>query len=114
MKTKKTMFEPVTKYSYEDLITQQSQIKEPQVEVVKEVKKVIPPIEDVYIKSSEQANIKYKSKDGVVIVKGKNESTTNNVIEDIELPQKIATKLILEQELAVREEEKEDNLKKAV
>ena len=32
MKTKKTIFQPVTKYSYEDLITQQSQIKETEVE----------------------------------------------------------------------------------
>ena len=109
MRTRKAEYEPIIRYSYEELVNQQTKLENPQVE---EVKKVVKS-KDTYTKSKETLNIKYRSIDGVVIAKGKeNLSNKNNEIEDIELPHKLATKLILEQELAAKEETEE--YKKAV
>ena len=107
MKTRKAEYEPIIRYSYEELVNQQVKVENPQIEAVKEVKK------DTFTKSKEPINIKYKSQDGIVIAKGKEStSSINNEVEDIELPHKLATKLILEQELASKEEQEE--YKKAV
>ncbi len=107
MKTRKAEYETIVKYSYEELVNQQTKIENPKIEEVKAIKK------DTFTKSKEPINIKYKSQDGIVIAKGK-ESTSNinNEVEDIELPHKIETKLILEQELASKEDQEE--YKKAV
>ena len=89
MKIRKNGYETVTKYTYEELAKMsqsQSTIELPKEKVE----------EDKYEKSKEPENIKYQDADGIVLFKGQQSETLEN---------KVMTKMVLDQELAINQEE---------